>query len=68
MAGSGGPRWPSIDSAELMKFRQIFAGTVPPLIFPSDEFTKNCTTQPDPPGSAEDQQEVTKAFQDVITG
>ncbi len=39
-----------------------------PLIFPSDEFTRNCTTQPDPPGSAEDQQEVTKAFQDVITG
>jgi spermidine/putrescine transport system substrate-binding protein len=39
-----------------------------PLIFPSAEFTKNCTTQPDPPGSAEDQQEVTKAFQDVITG
>jgi spermidine/putrescine transport system substrate-binding protein len=39
-----------------------------PLIFPSDEFTKNCTTQPDPPGSAEDQQEVTNAFQDVITG
>jgi spermidine/putrescine transport system substrate-binding protein len=38
------------------------------LIFPSDQFTKNCTTQPDPPGSAEDQQEVTKAFQDVITG
>jgi len=39
-----------------------------PLIFPSDQFTKNCTTQPDPPGSAEDQQEVTNAFQDVITG
>ncbi len=39
-----------------------------PLIFPSDQFTRNCTTQPDPPGSAEDQQEVTKAFQDVITG
>lgn len=38
------------------------------LIFPSDQFTRNCTTQPDPPGSAEDQQEVTKAFQDVITG
>jgi len=38
------------------------------LIFPSDQFTENCTTQPDPPGSAEDQQEVTKAFQDVITG
>jgi spermidine/putrescine transport system substrate-binding protein len=38
------------------------------LIFPSAEFTKNCTTQPDPPGSSEDQDEVTKAFQDVITG
>jgi spermidine/putrescine transport system substrate-binding protein len=39
-----------------------------PLIFPSEQFTKNCVTQPDPPGSAEDQQEVTNAFQDVITG
>ena len=39
-----------------------------PRIFPSDEFTKNCVTQPDPPGSAEDQQKVTKAFQDVVTG
>jgi spermidine/putrescine transport system substrate-binding protein len=39
-----------------------------PLIFPSDRFTRNCTTQPDPPGSSEDQQEVTKAFQDVVTG
>jgi spermidine/putrescine transport system substrate-binding protein len=39
-----------------------------PLIFPSDSFTKNCTTQPNPPGSAEDRQEVTNAFQDVITG
>lgn len=39
-----------------------------PLIFPSESFTRNCTTQPDPPGSSEDQQEVTKAFQDVITG
>ena len=38
------------------------------LIFPSDEFTKNCTTQPNPPGSPEDQQKVTKAFQDVVTG
>jgi spermidine/putrescine transport system substrate-binding protein len=38
------------------------------LIFPSDSFTKNCTTQPNPPGSSEDRQEVTNAFQDVITG
>lgn len=39
-----------------------------PLIFPSEEFTKNCTTQPDPPGSEEERQKVTKAFQDVVTG
>ena len=39
-----------------------------PRIFPSDAFIKNCTTQPDPPGSAEDQQKVNKAFQDVVTG
>ncbi len=39
-----------------------------PLIFPSERFTEDCTTQPDPPGSAEDKQEVTKAFQDVVTG
>jgi len=38
------------------------------LIFPSEQFTKECTTQPDPPGSAEDKQKVTKAFQDVVTG
>ena len=39
-----------------------------PLIFPTEEFTKNCTTQPDPPGSEKDQQKVVKAFQDVVTG
>src|SRR5665648_254447 len=38
------------------------------LIFPDDEFTADCSTQPDPPGSEEDQQEVTEAFQDMITG
>jgi spermidine/putrescine transport system substrate-binding protein len=38
------------------------------LIFPDEEFTDECSTQPDPPGSAEDQQEVTEAFQDMITG
>jgi spermidine/putrescine transport system substrate-binding protein len=38
------------------------------LIFPDEQFTRNCSTQPDPPGSAEDRQEVTEAFQDVITG
>ncbi len=38
------------------------------LIFPSEEFTRDCTTQPNPPGSAKDREEVTNAFQDVITG
>jgi spermidine/putrescine transport system substrate-binding protein len=38
------------------------------LIFPSAEFTKNCSTQTDPPGGAEGVQQVTEAFQDVITG
>ena len=38
------------------------------LIFPDEQFTENCSTQPDPPGSKEDQQEVTEAFQDMITG
>ena len=38
------------------------------LIFPDEEFTQDCSTQPDPPGSAEDRQEVTEAFQDMITG
>lgn len=38
------------------------------LIFPNDEFTAECSTQPDPPGSEADRQEVTEAFQDMITG
>jgi spermidine/putrescine transport system substrate-binding protein len=38
------------------------------LIFPDEQFTADCSTQPDPPGSEEDQQEVTEAFQDMITG
>ncbi|HET8975795.1 MAG TPA: spermidine/putrescine ABC transporter substrate-binding protein [Solirubrobacterales bacterium] len=37
------------------------------LVNPPEEFTANCSTQPDPPGSAEDVQEVTEAFQAVIT-
>jgi spermidine/putrescine transport system substrate-binding protein len=39
-----------------------------PLIFPTDEYTKSCTTQVDPPGSPEDVSEVEQAFQAVITG
>ena len=37
------------------------------LIFPSEEFIADCTTQPDPPGEEADVQEVTEAFQNVIT-
>lgn len=38
------------------------------LIFPTAEFQKNCSTQPNPPGSAEEQAEVNEAFQSVVTG
>jgi spermidine/putrescine transport system substrate-binding protein len=38
------------------------------LVFPSEEFTANCSTQPDPPGEAADVEEVEQAFQDVLTG
>jgi spermidine/putrescine transport system substrate-binding protein len=37
------------------------------LVNPPEEFTANCSTQPDPPGSAEDVQEVNEAYQAVIT-
>ena len=38
-----------------------------PLVNPPEDFTADCTTQPDPPGEDADVQEVTEAFQDVIT-
>jgi spermidine/putrescine transport system substrate-binding protein len=38
------------------------------LVFPSEEFTAECSTQPDPPGEEADVQEVEQAFQDVLTG
>jgi len=38
------------------------------LIFPGPDFTADCTTQLDPPGGAEGIQEVSEAFQDVLTG
>jgi spermidine/putrescine transport system substrate-binding protein len=37
------------------------------LIFPDEEFTEDCVPQPDPPGSQEDIDEVTEAFQEVVT-
>jgi spermidine/putrescine transport system substrate-binding protein len=38
-----------------------------PLVNPPEDFTADCTAQPDPPGSDEDVQEVTEAFQAVVT-
>jgi spermidine/putrescine transport system substrate-binding protein len=37
------------------------------LIFPTDEFTAKCVPQPEPPGSDADVQDVTEAFQNVVT-
>jgi spermidine/putrescine-binding protein len=37
------------------------------LVNPPQEFTEDCSFQPDPPGSEEDMQEVIEAFQAVIT-
>ena len=37
------------------------------LINPPDDFTADCSTQPNPPGDDADVQEVTEAFQAVIT-
>jgi spermidine/putrescine transport system substrate-binding protein len=39
-----------------------------PLIFPSPQSIEDCSGDPDPPGSAKEQQDVTEAFQNVITG
>ncbi len=38
------------------------------LVFPDEEFTANCSTQTDPPGSEEDIAAVEQDFQSVITG
>ena len=38
------------------------------LVFPSDEFTANCSTQDEPPGGPEVVADVEREFQSVITG
>lgn len=38
------------------------------LIFPDEQFLTPCTPQPEPPGDDADVQEVTEAFQEVISG
>jgi len=36
------------------------------LVFPSEDYVANCSSQPNPP--AEDEEEIEKAFQQVVTG
>jgi spermidine/putrescine transport system substrate-binding protein len=53
--------------------KEILAKTDPelandPLIFPPPSLTRGCSGDPNPPGSAEDQQAITEKFQDVVTG
>lgn len=53
--------------------REIFEKENPalakdPLVFPDDEYTADCSTQVDPPGSEEDVAEVEREFQSVVTG
>jgi spermidine/putrescine transport system substrate-binding protein len=38
------------------------------LVFPSDEYLADCSTQVDPPGEPEDVAEVEREFQSVVTG
>ena len=38
------------------------------LIFPSEEFSADCSNQVSPPGDEADVKEVEQAFQDVVTG
>ena len=38
------------------------------LVFPDEEYTADCSTQTDPPGSEEEVAEVEQEFQSVITG
>jgi spermidine/putrescine transport system substrate-binding protein len=38
------------------------------FIFPDDKFVKDCLPYFDPPGNDADQQEVTEAFQDIVSG
>ena len=40
--------------------------TKSPLIFPTEQFTKNCSTQPDSPKL--DTAEIEKEFQSLVTG
>jgi spermidine/putrescine transport system substrate-binding protein len=39
-----------------------------PLIFPPPSSTRGCSEDPNPPGSEQEQQDITEQFQDVVTG
>lgn len=39
-----------------------------PLIFPDEQFTEDCVPFTEPPGDDQDVQEVTEAFQEVVSG
>jgi spermidine/putrescine transport system substrate-binding protein len=39
-----------------------------PLIFPPPSLTRGCSGDPNPPGSAQEQQDITEQFQAVVTG
>jgi spermidine/putrescine transport system substrate-binding protein len=39
-----------------------------PLIFPDDQYIKDCYPLEEPPGNDEDIQEVTEAFQEIVSG
>jgi spermidine/putrescine-binding protein len=38
------------------------------LVFPTEDFTANCSTQDEPPGGGEAVRNVERAFADVVTG
>jgi spermidine/putrescine transport system substrate-binding protein len=53
--------------------KQIFQKTDPPaaknpLIFPSAQYTRNCSTPISPPGSAQEQKQVEQAWTALTTG
>ena len=39
-----------------------------PLIFPDDQYVKDCYPLREPPGNDADIQEVTEAFQEIVSG
>ncbi len=55
-----------VDGVKEILEQQDSAAAKSNLVFPDEEYTKNCSSQPNPP--AEDEQEIDRAFQAVLTG